>query len=413
MSEADIVHVVGIGANGRPSLPSSVQRIVDAADVLCGSQRQLGLFPEHRGERFVVTADTDALVARLRSDLGTRRVVVLASGDPGFYGIGPILAHRLGAQHVAIHPSPSSISLAFARIGESWADATIISAHGRPLEAAVTRAVAARKLAFFTDELNTPAVISRALLRAGVEDARAWVFERIGSTAERITAAKLSEIEHAQFDPLNVLVVLRDHAPRADHTFGRPDDAFEHSAGMITHAEVRAMVLSKLRLRGHGVLWDVGAGSGSVAIEAAELVPDLAAFAVEQSLEQVGYIRSNVARHHLEGRVQIIHGTAPSCLKPLPPPDAVFVGGSGGHLVDVLQECWQRLNAGGTIVASFATLENVTQMVHWGRANHAWLELIQVAISRGRAVGDLTRLAALNPVFVCTIRKQVTRGSGA
>src|SRR5262249_40992955 len=161
------------------------------------------------------------------------------------------------------------------RLGLAWHDATVVSAHGRPLAAAMQKAVGARKLAVLTDDTNTPAAVARALLDAGSDDAQSMVFEHLGGPAERSVSGRLGEMAEQTLAGLNVLVVPDLAWPAPDRRFGRPESDFEHSRGMITKPEVRAVTLSKLSLQDGDVLWDVGAGSGSVGIEAASLIPNL------------------------------------------------------------------------------------------------------------------------------------------
>ena len=405
MSRPDVLSVVGIGDDGAASLGPRATAIVQDAEVLCGGRRHLAMFPEHPAERVPIAGDLEPLVQRLRSELGRRRVVVLASGDPGFYGIGPLLAERLGREQVEIVPNVGAVALAFARLGESWHDASVVSAHGRPLERAIRRARGARKLAVLTDETNTPSAVARALLASGVEDAGAHVFEHLGGRSERRFDGRLSEVAARGFSSLNVLVVLRE--PPAEHApdFGRSEAGFLHRGGLITKAEVRAVSLSKLRPRPGGTLWDVGAGCGSVAIEAAGLMPEGAVYAVERSTEQVELLRRNVATAAGHATIEVVHGEAPAALAALPRPDAVFVGGSGGELEAILGVAYDRLRPGGRLVVNLATVERLAACLAWARRRGVSPELVQLAVSRGKDIVGLTRLEAENPVFVVTAER--------
>ena len=405
MSGADVVAVVGIGDDGPAGLGARAARIVRDAEVLCGGPRHLALFPEHPAERITINADLDRLVDRLRAVVGRRRTVVLASGDPGFYGIGPLLAGRLGRERVEIVPNVGAVALAFARLGESWHDATVVSAHGRPLDSALRRAAGARKLAILTDEANTPAAVARALLDGGLEDAPACVFEHLGGPKERRFDGRLSAVSRRAFAALNVLVVLRESSVEPGPVFGRPESDFQHRGGLITKAEVRAVSLSKLRLRPGGTLWDVGAGCGSVAVEAAGLMPEGRLYAVERSAEQLDLLRQNVAAAKQRGVIEIVAGEAPAAFASLPTPDAVFVGGSGGELGAILDAAYDRLLPGGRVVANLATVERLAEMLDWGRSRGLSPEVVQVAVSRGVDILGLTRFEAQNPVFVVTLER--------
>lgn len=393
------IAVVGITDRGADSLSSEARESLEQATLLCGGERHLAFFPDHPAERFVIKANLSALVERLRQATGP--VVVLASGDPDWYGIGPLLVERLGRERVRILPNLSAVQLAFARLGLSWHDAVQLSAHGRPLDRILPAALLAPKAVILTDDRNTPAVIARALLDAGDEDALADVFEHVGGCQERHVAGTLHDIIDQSFASLNLLVVRHLHAPRP-WPLGLPEDAFRHRGGLITKAEVRAVSLAKLRLHERAVLWDVGAGCGSVAIEAAALLRHGQVYAIERDPEQVALLAEN-RRRFGAGNVVVAPGEAPAALADLPDPDAVFVGGSGGELAAILRIAMDRLRPRGRLVANLIGLEHLGQIVGEER-NHDWsVEVTQVSAARSTLTAGLTRLAALNPVFVVTL----------
>ena len=399
------VLVVGVGDDGVASLSQAAREAIQRAELLCGGHRHLALFAEHPAEKLSVTAQLDALVDRLQVEAGRRRVVVLASGDPCYYGIGPILTSRLGRDRVEIIPNVGAVALAFARLGENWHDATVVSAHGRPLRAALREAVSARKIAVLTDAINTPGAVAKRFLELGVEDAPAWVFEHLGGPDERQFEGRLSDLSGRSFADLNVLVMLRENEPVVDQVFGRSEAELFHHKGLITKSEVRAVSLSKLRLRPDSTLWDVGAGSGSLAVEAAGLMPRGTVYAVEKSDEQVGILRKNVAALRRQERVEVIAGQAPEALHALPPPDAVFVGGSGGRLSAILDVAYNRLRPAGRITANLATIEHLQECTNWTASGGVGAEVVQVSICRGEDILGMTRLVAQNPVFVVTIER--------
>ncbi len=405
MSERGVLAVVGIGDDGPAGLGATARARIEAAELLVGGRRHLAMFAEHPAERWTIAGGVDWLADRLDAEIDRRRTVVLASGDPCFFGIGPLLAERLGRERVEIHPHVSAVALAFARLGLAWQDATAVSAHGRPLDQAVRRARGARKLAVLTDDDNSPAVVARVLLAAGLRDAPAWVFEHLGGPAERAISGTLSELTGVACAALNVLVVPHATWDGLDQVFGRPVDEFEHMAGLITKPEVRAISLSKLRLAPDAVVWDIGAGSGSLAIEAAGLVPRGRVFAVERSEEQLERLRRNVAAHGRQAIIAVIEGAAPAALAALPAPDAVFVGGGGSHLVGILDMSLARLAVGGRLVVNLATVERLADCLNWAKRRSVPIEVVQVAISRGMDVAGATRLQAENPVFVATVER--------
>ncbi len=397
MSGAAPIHVVGVDGSGPAGLAPGVLELVHGARLLCGGRRQLALFPEIGGERFSITADLEALYRRLEAEPGV--AVVLASGDPGFFGVGPLLADRLGRDRVVIHPAPSSVALAFARLGVAWQDATVLSAHGRPVEAILTAALQAEKVAVLTDPEHTPAVIGEALLAAGMPDCPAFVCERLGEPGERVHAVRLSELPLRCFEPLNVLVLLAGSQAAQRDAFGRGEDAYDSLRGQITKAEVRAVTLAKLEPWRAAVCWDVGAGAGSVSIEAAGLMRGGAIYAVERDLEQLQVLRANLRRHH-SGLVHVIGASVPEALAPLPDPDAVFIGGAGSALDATLRVAASRLRPGGRLVANFTLFESLTCWQDFAAALGWPSEVCQISVARGKSLAGGTHLAPLAPVFV-------------
>ena len=399
------VHVIGIDDGGPRSLPAADREAIAAAELLCGGARHLRLFPENGAERFCIKNNISELIAKLRESLGRRRAVVLASGDPCFYGIGPILAEALGHERVAIEPRPSSVALAFSRLGLAWQDATVLSVHGRPIEPAVQRALQAKTIAVLTDREHTPAVLAQALLDAGMEDCTAYVCERLGGAQEHIHALGLAELPSRSFDPLNLLVLLRTSEPTGG-AFGRDESEYELARGQITKAEVRAVTIARLEPWRASIAWDIGAGSGSVAVELAGLMPAGAVYALERDPEQLELVRRN-ARRHAAANVRTVAGSAPGALAALPEPDAIFIGGSGDELADILVVAAARLRAGGRLVANFARLESLGVWQQFA-AELGWpRDLVQLSVARGAAIGAGTRLAALNPVFITRLTRPV------
>jgi len=363
-------------------LGKDAQRAVEQADLVVGSRRQLDAVGRQGLELFGPLPEVLNAVAR---EPGA--VCVLASGDPGFFGIVRPLAERFGPAALDVHPAPSSVALAFARLGLPWDDAVVVSAHGRPLADAVAAVKRSTKAAVLVSPENTPADLGRALLDAEATHDGVAVCSRLGLADEHVHRTDLTGLARMKWDPLSVVVLWHGRGVAATKTlaFGRPDGDFAHRAGMITKAEVRAVVLSKLQLPVTGVLWDVGAGSGSVALECAAVAPGLDVHAVERDVSE---LRKNAAGT----TVRIVSGEAPDALAALPNPDRVFVGGGG---LDVLDAARQRLRAGGRLVATYAALDRAAAAAD--RLGH----LAQVSLARGSRLPDGSmRLAAENPVFV-------------
>jgi len=418
VAEGGTIAVVGL-LGGVPYGPDA-ERALREAQVVMGSPRQLdeaGIPLEAEAVPLRGPLEDVLAVVDQRSAAGAR-VCVLASGDPGFFGIVRALGTRVGPACLAVHPAPSSIAMAFARLGLPWDDATVVSAHGRPLDDAVRAAIdsGARKLAVLTAPDAPPQAVGRALLDAGLgtrhagegEGAAVAVVTHVGGHGERVVRTDLAGLAAGDFDPMSVVVVVR--APVTDGpagptlawgpgppaggpgpSFGLPESAYEHRDGMITKPEVRAIVLSKLALPLGGVVWDVGAGSGSVGVECARLAPALRVIAVERDPDQAERIVANAEAHGVS--VDVVEGSAPTALDGLPDPDRAFVGGGG---LDVLDAVRARLRPGGVVVATYALLDRAV-------AAHERLgNMAQVSVARAVRVGGLgARLAPENPVFVC------------
>ncbi|MFN2503837.1 MAG: precorrin-6y C5,15-methyltransferase (decarboxylating) subunit CbiE [Acidimicrobiales bacterium] len=391
MREPRSIAVVGM-FGGAPSGPASAA--IEGADLLVGGRHHLDTVPEagdRRARRLPLEADLAGALDAIEVESG--RVCVLASGDPGFFGIVRVLAERFGPGALDVHPAPSSVAVAFARLGLPWDDAVVVSAHGRPLSDAARQAVGAAKAAVLTSPDSPPEALAKELQQLGSRQ-EAVVCSHLGEAGEALRAVDLDGLAAGTWDPRSVVVLLAPDAgavsPAKVLAWGRPEDRFGHRAGLITKAEVRAVALGKLALPATGVLWDIGSGSGSVAVECATLAPGLRVIAVEQDPEACMRIRAN-ANGHGAG-VEVVEGVAPDALSNLPDPNRVFVGGGGLAVLDAARA---RLRPGGRMVATFAAMDRAAAA--FDRLGH----LSQVSVSRGETLpGGGLRLVGANPVFV-------------
>lgn len=413
MSENPLA-VVGIGHDGPAGLSPEARAHVEAARVLAGGRRHLDFFRSRCGDTVVLGGDVAAFVETVRQRYRREKTVVLASGDPLFYGIGRALLEAIPRADLLFLPHVSSVQLAFARIKETWHDARVVSLHGRPA-AALVEAVAARepKIAVLTDAHNHPAAIAELLRRLGAaEEYALWVCENLGGPEERVSRCAPAGLRDERFSPLNVVVLLRE--ARGMDTgvpdvpfFGIPEAALLHQGatrGMITRREVRLLALCYLELRPGDVLWDVGAGSGSVSLEAARLSARLEVFAVERDAAAFNRLETNVARLGA-GRVRAVRAEAPEGLAGLPDPDAVFIGGSGGRLAEILGVVVERLRPGGRIVLNCITLENLFRSWERLSALHLEPEATSVQLAHSRPLGQLHCLEPENLIFILRARK--------
>ena len=419
------IAVVGIPVAGAAALGEDERRLIVAAAVVAGGRRHLaalaeaGLIGRARPEVAVpsatirrgtieLDADLEQALEAIASARSLGPVVVAATGDPGFFGIGRLLAERFGPGELDVRPAASSVAVAFGRLGLPWDDAVVASAHGRPLEAAVESVRRAGKAAVLASPDNPPESICAALAAVAGPGARGVVVSDLGAADEQVVEGDLDHLAAQSFPARSVVVIARGSgvAPEASLAWrpaisepaGRPvagfglgEREFEHRSGMITKAEVRAVCLARLELPGSGLLWDVGAGSGSIGIEAAALRPGLTVYAVERQAQDAARIERNATRHGVQ--LAVVTGEAPAALEALLDPDRVFIGGGG---LPVLDAVLGRLRAGGRVVATFAAL---------GRAAAAAERLgnlAEISVSRGRRLPDgAFRMVASDPVFVC------------
>ncbi|CAN5705265.1 bifunctional cobalt-precorrin-7 (C(5))-methyltransferase/cobalt-precorrin-6B (C(15))-methyltransferase [soil metagenome] len=393
--------VLGLSAAGRTDLPLALQQRVLAAHLLIGGVRHLGYFAEFSGETFAVTNNIVAMLERVEQAVDNgERVVVLASGDPLWYGLGATLRRHFSAEQMEIVPAPTAAQLAFAALGEPWSDAMLLSAHGRPLDDVIAQACAAPKAAILTDPLNNPAAVASALMQAGLAaETPCAVCENLGSPEQRIQRGNLLWMADSKFADLNVVIVW-NRTPRHAIAPGLPDEAFATNAGQITKREVRLLSLAELALGPGEVLWDIGAGSGSVSIEAARSQPTARVYAIEQRATMLAHLQENLRRWPAPN-LQTQLGTAPENCASWPDPHAIFIGGSGGRLATLIALAQQRLHPQGQLVINLATLEHLHEAQILLPAAH----IVQVQISRVVPILTLTRLEAYNPVFIVTWRK--------
>jgi precorrin-6Y C5,15-methyltransferase (decarboxylating) len=399
----DRIRIVGIGDDGPAGISDHARQVIEAARTLYGGTRHLAMFPDHPARRVDLSADFAAALHDLVTGACGPGAVVLASGDPMLFGIGATLARHLGdaADRIEVIPHPGSAHLAFAALAEPSHDAIVLSAHGRPLAPVLAAAMPAQRFAVLLDPEHTAPVVARALLDAGLEDADAAVCEHLGSEAQRITRGPLTAIADGAFTDLAVLVVLRriQEVERYRRT-AIPIEEFAHRAGMITKPEVRALAIAALRLAPTDTLWDIGAGSGSVAVEAALTLPHGQVHAVERDAAQLPHIHANRVRFRTP-HVQVVHGAAPEALRTLPDPDAVFVGGGGDDLPAIVAAVIDRLRPGGRLAATLVTLEHLAPLL--AAVPAAWHPAVsQIAIAHGVPLGGGTRLDPANPVFLIT-----------
>jgi len=355
-------------------------------------------------------------VNTLETNLGKKRMVVMAGGDPLFYGVARYLCDRLGKERFEVIPHVSSMQLAFARVKESWEEAYLTNLATHALDSVLDRIRTAEIVGLFPSEEEGPATIAHQLLARGLDYFRAFVCENLGGPDERVTQGELADIEDMEFSPLSVMILKRkpgrpdqQRAASRFRRFGNPDDVFAQSrpkSGLITQAEVRAIALAQLDVQPASVVWDIGAGSGSVAIEAAQLAHLGMVYAIEQEVADHHLIVANAQTFGVKNLTAIL-GTAPAVFDGLPAPDAVFVGGTGHEVARLLEAAFKALRLGGSLVVNVASLESLNTTYEVLKRLASPVQALLVNIARGNEQLETLRFEAVNPTFLLAVSKPV------
>jgi len=408
------ITIVGIGDDGAPGLTQIALEVIRNAKHLLGTSSLLAKFPEYQGPSEALGADLDRLANRLESaEPGT---VLLATGDPLFYGTARFLCDRLGKERFEVLPHVSSMQLAFARVKESWEEAYLTNLATQPLDHVLEKIRSAEKVGVFTSEDVPPQRLAEAMLAKGVTYFTAYICENLGSPDERVTRSNIVDVVSQRFSPLNVMVLVRHDgvpdqvaAARQRRLFGNPDELFRQSKpkrGLLTPSEVRAIALSELNLKPSSIVWDIGAGSGSVAIEAALIARSGKVYAIEMDAEDYGLLMENAKQFSVPNVVGVL-GEAPAAWANLPDPDAIFIGGTGRSVTDLVASSWSHLQKGGCLIANVLSMEYVVamqQLLSGKLRVEPTLWMIQ--ISRGIYQLEKHSLETSNPSFLIKAVKE-------
>lgn len=415
MAQQTRIQIIGIGEEGFEAMPPPARQRIAEADLLVGESHALALVPPGRAERLIVGTSLDDAVERLAALPAGRRAVVLAIGDPLFYGVARYLCDKLGKDRFEVIPHVSTMQLAFARVKESWEEALLTNLAHRELSGVVEQIRVAEKVGLFTTEQCPPAAVARALLDCRIDYFTAYVCENLGSPDERVTCGELAEIVEGEFSPLNVMILVRKpHVPDRPaeqigrRLFGNPDEAFLQSKpkrGLLTPSEIRSIALGEMDLGPASVVWDVGAGSGSVAIEAAQIARDGHIYAIEQDPEDHQLIVENTRRFGVRNLTPVL-GRAPEAWAELPEPDAVFIGGSGRGIARLVEAAYERLRPGGRLVATIGSIDNIAETHRVLHARCPNVKVWMINLARGYYQLDRVRFESLNPTFLVAVVKQ-------
>ena len=414
-----MIDVIGTDAGAPASLPAPQQTLLRAATVIAAPQRLQAALQDWLGDakpELLSSDDPRALVDSLQSRAADQAVVVLASGDPLWFGLGRILCDRIGAERLRFHPAPTSLQLAFSRIGRPWQDADWVSLHGRDPEIlASTLQKRPAALAVLTDPNQGGAGTVQQMLRSSGLEASTdlWLCENLGHPDERVQLIAPHAALPTDLQPLLIaLLIAREPAapdPQQLPLFGLDDGLYlQHSdhPGLMTKREVRIQLLAELALPPQGVLWDLGAGTGSVGLEALRLRPGLQLLAVERRAGGAQLIQRNAQRLGVSPAAvleadanTVLNGELPSQLSQ---PDRVLLGGGGAQRERLLQEVLTRLRCGGVVVIPLASIEALASVRPLLENAGLAVRVQQLQAWRGQPLGDGTRLAPMNPTLIVT-----------
>ncbi|MBW4527105.1 MAG: precorrin-6y C5,15-methyltransferase (decarboxylating) subunit CbiE [Phormidium tanganyikae FI6-MK23] len=393
--------IVGIGDDGLENVAPIGRSLINQAEILVGGDRHLAMLPDDSRLKIRWTSPIEDAIQKLLTYRG-QSVCVLASGDPMCYGIGSTLIRRIAIDEITIIPAPSAFSLACSRLGWSLSEVETLSLCGR--DSALLNAVLysnARILVLSADR-QTPAIVAQILRDRGLAESSMIVLEHLGGTKERILSGTAGDWNYTDIADLNTIAITCSPAPLLSRTPGLPDSAYQHD-GQLTKREVRAVTLSTLASHPGQLLWDVGAGCGSISIEWMRSDRRCQAIAIESNVARLKLIAQNANTLGVPN-LKIVSGKAPISLQNLPQPDTIFIGG-GLTVPDVIETCWRSLRPGGRLVANAVTVETEAQLFHW--QNRLGGELMRIAIQRAEPVGKFLGWKAMSPITQWCVIKAV------
>lgn len=393
------VTLIGMGSGQPENLTLQGLAALRQADLILGARRLLAVLPAGCTENRAAAYRPDE-VAELLQTSGAENAVLVYSGDTGFYSGASSMMEKLEALGVRarVLPGLSSIQLLAAALGRPWQGWNLVSAHGRTCDP-VAECMQGRPTFFLTGGSEDPATLCAQLAAEGFGDVQGVVGQCLGTPEEKLFRGSVKELAAGRFNSLSVLLVeavegLPRRAP------GLPDEAFERGDVPMTKQEVRAAVLAKLAVRPEDILWDVGAGTGSVSVELALAAPRGRVYAVECRPEGCALIKANCEKFRTRNLV-LVEGLAPAALSDLPAPDAVFIGGSKGSLAAIVDAALDK-NPDARICVSAIALETLSAAVTALTAKGRTVQVSQIAVSRAKAVGGLHLMMAQNPIYLIT-----------
>jgi len=387
--------VIGLGEDGLDALSPSSRVLIENAEVLLGGKRHLAMIPEGGAERLTWRVPLLDTMADIEARRG-KRFVVLATGDPMHYGVAVTLAHHFAAEEMLVLPTAGALSLACARMRWPVSEVECLTLHGRPIETLRAYLAPENRLVILSHDGSTPDAVAAELKAAGYGASEMSVFEHMGGDLERRIDGQADSWPNQEIADLNSIAVCCNGGSRARRYFGAPglrDRAFEND-GQLTKREIRMLTLGSLVPTPGALLWDIGAGSGSVAVEWMLSARGAEAVAIERNEERVACIARNALALGVP-TLKPLHGDAPEATELLPAPNAIFIGGGFG-VPGMVETCWARLKPGGRMVANAVTPESEALLTRW--RDELGGNLVRINISRAKGVGHSTIWRPLSPI---------------
>ena len=395
--------IIGIGEDGLAGLGTEARAALATAEVIFGGKRHLAFLPAGTPAQQVAWPSPFSAAEQLLLAERGKRVCVLASGDPMFYGVGATITRWVQPKELHIIPAPSSYALAAARLAWPLQETTLLSIHGRPLEVLNAQIFPGAHLLILSNDGTSPAAIARLLVERGFGLSEVTALEHLGGPEEQRYDALARDWKLARIADLNIVAVTcrgDEKAPSYSLLAGLPDEAFEHD-GQLTKRDIRAVTLAHLGPRPGELLWDVGAGCGSIGIEWMRSHPACRSISIEAHPERQRIIQRNAARLGVPG-LQLIPGEAPEALNGLETPDAIFIGG-GVTDPGVLQHCWEAIRPGGRLVANAVTIQSEMLLITWRETIGG--SLTRLAVEHAKPLGSFDTWRGALPVTILSVVK--------
>lgn len=404
------LYLLGIGPGNRELTAPAVMRKIEECDVLIGGKRNLELFNDLDKEKMVISSNLADICAYIVENISKKRIAVLVTGDPGVFSMLEYLKGKLSNIEIDVTPGISSLQYLCSRLKLNWNDACIISLHGREAADWIEVVKKNNKVIIFTGGQYKPEIVCRELIKNFITDVRVSVGQNLSYTNEEIISGSPFDIQGRSFEDLSIMVlehnrsILSEVSERDYVTPGIPDSRFIRGDVPMTKEEVRTISLSKLKLKKDSIVYDIGAGSGSVSIECALLSPGGKIFAIEKNPEGIELIKKNADKFGTPN-ITIVHGNAPEVLNGLIEPNRVFIGGTSGSMSDILDYV-TKLVKKVRVVINTVTIESTYEAISGlERRGFENIEIVNIAVSRGKAVGGKNLMQALNPIYIISADK--------